>query len=370
MTYIVFFAISICFAALLNKTKGWLWFTCFLLSVLIPSVLFGIRSETLGMDMRLYGTPIWDISQNLKSFDFSRTAYSTSVEKSYLFLNYFLAHFFTDIHWLLFFLALIECVLVLSILLKSDFSKISWLGYSYYLFIFFPRSINLIRQSFSVAFLFASSYFFLKKKWKWYFLFTAIAFCFHQSSIIAFLWPLIFWYIKGRNSKLKICGLFVVGLLGVVTFRYWGNLILFLGDKYSVYVDGSYKPHFTIFSLINVPFVCFLLMSLKKCKLQFEYSVLILSFLIIGICCAQMSMISVYLIRISTFFDLFLIWASMMAWKTIQGDALEKRSKKVVRFGLLTYPLLIFLGYFIFTGQGNIHPYISELFNQLWGNVI
>jgi len=320
--------------------------------------------------MRLYGLPIWEIAQDLKSFDFSQTAYSSSVEKGYLLLNYFLSRRFADVHWLLFFFALIESVFVLVVLLKSDLKRFAWLGYLYYLFIFFPRSVNLIRQSLSFAILFVSSYFFLKRKWKPYFLFTTIAFCFHHSSVIAFAWPLMYWYMKGGNNKLKICSLFALGALGIVSFKYWGFVMFYLGDKYSVYMDGTFKPHFTFFSLVNVPFILFFWTFFKSIKQKIDYTIPLLSLLIVGFCCAQMSMISVYLIRISTFFDLFLIWAAMIVWDFSKENILNKNKVTLVRLGLIFYPILFFCGYYIYTGQNNICPYISEIFDQLWTSIL
>ncbi len=370
MIYIVWFSISIWFSFILGKVKGKLWLVCFAQATLIPAVLIGVRSENLGVDMRLYGSPVWNIAQGLKEFDFSRTAYSTSVEKSYLFLNYVFSRFFTDVHWLLFFLAFVSCGLVLYVLHKSDYPKVAWLGYMYYLFIFFPRSVNLVRQGFSIAFLFAATHFFLKKKWIMYVFFVVVAYLLHHSAVIALLLPLISWYMKGKNKKLKSIGLISFCLLGVLSFKFWGKIILFFGDKYTVYLDGSYKPHFTLFSLMNIPFIAFILVYLKKLKLFRDYASLILAMLIVGLCFAQMSMISVYLIRISTFFDLFAIWAAMMIFSFTMQNINDQRKKKLSYVFLTLYPIVFFVGYFLLTGQGNVYPYESELLDYLMGKVL
>ena len=125
MIYFVAISLSVFFAWLLGRVKGNAQPLCLLAAVLIPSLVWGIRSTDMGYDVNLYGLPIWNYSAKLHSFDYSGVQWGYSIEKGYLFLNYVTTRFFQDIHWLFFILAFCSCFAVLSSLIWSDFRKVA-----------------------------------------------------------------------------------------------------------------------------------------------------------------------------------------------------------------------------------------------------
>ena len=366
MIYGVCFSLSVLFAFIVTKTKGLLCYLSAFFAILFPSALFGIRDNTLGCDVLLYVDPIWDYALSLKYFDFSAIYWGNTIEIGYLFLNFVLTRFFDDVHWFYFIASFLSCCFVFLGLYRKKLQFPIWLGFASYLLIFFPRSINIVRQSFSLAIILFAYDYALKKQWLKYIFWVFVASLFHKSSFVAILIPVIISVIGDSKNQVRLILPIVVGALLLLFFeRYYNYLLFFVDDKYSIYFDGTFKPHFTLFSLFNIPFIIFFFFFYKKMRIEYPEVSLLLVLLCLGFLWDQLSwVVSVYLARLSAVFNLAYIYSSMIlvAWFSRH---FSRRVTFVVRWGVLFYNVLYFILCFIVAGQSGIYPYSSEIIDRI-----
>lgn len=361
MTYLSSIFLAIFFSWAFVRVKGVLRYICFVLAILFPALIWGLRSTDLGCDVNLYALPIWNYSLGLRTLDYSAVSWGHSIEFGYMLLNFLLTRVFDDIHWLLFFLAVVACVAVLATLVRTEFRNVAWMGYAYYLLMFFPRTVNIVRQGFAMAILVVAASAFLHRKWKTYVAFVCLASLFHNSALLALSFPLIYYFLRKNNSKTRQIVLSVVCLICVLAGQVLFSNFLFLNDKYAVYLDGTFKPHFTIFSLINVPFILIFYMYYSSFKKFFSFHPIELFLLIAGTLLGQLSwIVSVYMARVAQPYNYFLIFAPMMLlmWtKARKAPVLTKMAKIVC----LLYALAYFWVVFYINGESSLFPYRSEI---------
>jgi len=361
MIYFLPSIIAVFFSFFLSRTKGISWYIFFLLAVLLPSIPYGFRSVTVGVDALVYAEPIWDYAKNLQSFNFG-SYWGKNIETGYLFINYILANHVSQIQWLFFTLAIFACFTVLKAIWSSDFKSETWLGYAFYLLIFFPESANAIRQGFASAFLIGASLAVFQKKWKTFFFYVLIASLFHNVALLALSYPCISYIFNKSNSKIRQY-IWSIVLISCV----FGGQVIFsqlavINDKYSIYLDGTFDPHFTIFSLVNLPFIILFFAYYKPLKKLFSYHPIEVYMLIAGLVLSQLSwIVSVYLARVAAPFNLFLIFAPMILLKWIKQK--NKKFKSITAFACIAYAIGYFWLVYYVCGIDSLFPYQSEFIN-------
>ena len=360
MIYFVAISLSVFFAWLLGRVKGNAQPLCLLAAVLIPSLVWGIRSTDMGYDVNLYGLPIWNYSAKLHSFDYSGVQWGYSIEKGYLFLNYVTTRFFQDIHWLFFILAFCSCFAVLSSLIWSDFRKVAWLGYAYYLLIFFPRTINIVRQGFAMAILVAAISAFFQRKWKIYICLVLVGTLIHNSAIIALSFPVIYLILKNNNGIFRQLLLALIVLTCTIFAESILSQFFLFNDKYDVYLNGTFKPHFSIFSLINFPFIAVFFFYYKSFRRKFSFFPEEVFFLIAGMILCQLSwIIAVYMMRVAQPYNIFIIFAPMLLVSWLEQK--KNNMTPLIKSFFFFFALLYFVLVFVVNGESGIYPYQSEL---------
>lgn len=359
MIYFIPSILAVFCAYMLNHTKGFFWYVFFSFAILLPSIIYGCRSVTVGTDALVYAEPIWDYAMSIQTFDFG-PYWGKNIEFGYLLLNYILAMQFTHIQWLFLFLATVACFVVLKSFINSEFKSEAWLGYAFFLFIFFPESANAIRQGFASAFIIGASNAMFQKKWKNFFILIAIAALFHNVSLLALSFPLITYIFNTKNSKIRQYFWGILLILFVLCGQFIFSQLVFLNDKYAIYVDGTFDPHFSLFSLINLPFIFLFMVYYKPLRNLYSFHATEVYMLIVGLIFSQLSWTaSVYLARVAGPFNLFLLFAPMMILKWIKIKKI-KHLKAVVIFANLAYAISYFwLAYYV-SGIDSLFPYRSE----------
>ncbi len=369
MIYFAAISLSVFFAWLLGRVKGMFQLPCFLAAVLIPSLVWGIRSTDMGNDVNLYALPIWNFSQELTLFDYG-SYYGSHIESGYLLLNYILTRFFVDIHWMLFILAFCACFAVLFSLFRSEFKNVAWLGYAYYLLIFFPRTINIVRQGFANALLVAAAVALFQRKWKTFCVLVLLGSSFHNSAMVAISFPIIFFIFKKKNSSFRQIALSIVVLVCTLFAQSFFSHLLFFNDKYEIYLNGSFKPHFTIFSLINIPFIAIFFLYYKSFRAKFTFFSEELFCLISGVILGQLSwIVAVYMARVSQPYNLFIIFAPMMFVLWIK-QRYNKETVCLAKILSVSYAILYFILVFVINGESGVYPYQSEIADHLLQNIL
>lgn len=361
MIYIVCFLLSMFFAGLAqnaykkSKVIGNLFSA---IAILIPSILAGIRTTDIGIDVDVYvnNNFMW-ATHHTSLFVFVSRVNSDFL---YLALNFFVSRFTNNLNIFLFIVQLINTVLVyLYIYSKKDNHSMAMM-YAIYLFIFYNSSLNLVRQSLALStVIFSFKYVDSKQKFKYY-LTNFIAILFHSSAIVAL--P-IYYLANMKDSKnnkyFKL--IIIIGLmLGVVLYK--DILILFINlgilpSKYMAYLGLYARTSLNLnlaasgFCLIWI--IIFFLVS-KKDETNNSYRNY---FMIIGLIFIQLSSFVEFADRVSYY---FIIPCYMLGDKSIEYFFVKSKNSSFAAKVLLM-SLLLFYWYFTFVhfNTGETIPYVS-----------
>ena len=165
---------------------------------------------------------------------------------------------------------LLNGILFLGVFKKQDFFKryrfTIVLFYLLYAYIYFNTEV--LRESLAVAFFLLAFPAFQEKKWARYYLFAIVAFLFHTSAIVVFLFP---FFRSIPYKKKYIIALFVTV---IIIFLFLNNLLdIFLLDdamkaKYGSYDDSHRNLNGKIFYFIKYFAVVALLIYINDVKLK------------------------------------------------------------------------------------------------------
>lgn len=300
------------------------------LAVLVPSILAGMRANSVGIDVDVYIAPNMRraCSNSVNSFVDCCLALDMAPEYFYMFLVY-ISSLFTADEWLLLFLLqffTIGPIALAAIKLRKEISVPLAMGT--YLFCFYNNTLNVMRQSVAVAFIFLGAVYIFKNSMK---LNTQAVVClitacfFHKTGIIGVL--AIYTLCKISTIKLErwiyimiyACIILIpVIITPIYEFFESQNLV---NDVYSVYANiflysGIKKNWFvkSPFTLGNTAMVlCWLFRISIPCFLLRQNNIKEKVIYHISLCGAAIYLIvfytmnTIYGLRLSTFFDIFIV---------------------------------------------------------------
>lgn len=246
--YLVTFCFSLIFTSLAYRcykhNEKVLFYLCSLIAIGLPSLLAGLRNETVGTDTLNYinyftqATLYNNFSSYYKNY--------IGVEIGYLVLNFLVAHLSTSVS--VFFI--ITHTIIVSSIYISAFKLQKYLNPTWVMFIFlfmsFNESLNILRQYIAISLsLLAFSDFITHRSFIRYFIINIIGFTFHHSSIICFIFPIIYLLLDNKPFKKELKKLSIISLCLVSIYILLQKInIPFLSDffsyKYLRYVsDGK-----------------------------------------------------------------------------------------------------------------------------------
>lgn len=185
-------------------------FICLIFAVLVPSILAGIRSDTVGTDILVYGKKTMEEAIASSSFAMMNRIDTTYTEYGYRLFVFLISRIFKNTGWLLFFTELVTMVFVIKsayiIREKISMTKVV----AIYLFLFYHTSFNIMRQSIAMSMLLLAFCYLTEKKYVKYALITLLALSIHSFSIIMSviilaLYVLEFIYRRRWQKVLAIC---------------------------------------------------------------------------------------------------------------------------------------------------------------------
>lgn len=311
IVYIITFALS-----LLGVKMADLWYddrhrflVGSLLAVLPPILIAGLRDSTVGSDMELYIVPIFNgiasNGQNLMEFLDSYP----DMEIGYLFVNFVIAQLTDQPFFLL------VCIHVL-IIIPLYITAMKWrerlspvLFMFIFYMIFFQESLSIVRQSIALSFSMLAFTFFLEKRYIIYFVYTIIAFLFHQTAVIALSFPLV--YIIVDRFSIREYYLYYIGvaLIIVLFFLNLDGILIWLIDsgyidlKFLKYTsaDNTFTPvlgaaNFAV-KIVIIAYIVFIMVSYKLntiLKFFFVMAVLDMLFSLCALIMQPLDRISLY----------------------------------------------------------------------------
>lgn len=369
-SYFIMFFCSYIFMSvyvfLQKKYKIFSWIFL-IIAILIPSIFAGIRSLYVGIDIGVYGNRIFETSLMHGSFQSmwrSNPYFQSHFELGYVYFNYIVSRFTHNIHLYYFVLNLVTCVI--TFLGINNFKKQSSISLAWLLFLFvlWPFSLNILRQSISMAFGLLSFSQFCKKKYEFSILNFVLAYLMHESSIvlIAIYFTVIYFNkFKGKFSSkaLPVIGLplIIIGVISIVMIV--AQFIPKYARHFSKMTESSFSIEFFIlFIMFLSPYIIDLVF--RRSQLNTD-TIKLFSFLIYfgAILSGLGGMNYVFFGRASYYFIISIIIGVPIINRTV-----AKSSGEESFYNLLSIVISILFFYFIFYigNYGNIFPYSSIIF--------
>lgn len=335
-------------------------------SILIVSILGGVRDYGIGTDMTVYGNPIFMNSLKYHNFsDFYNYSHGVfKVEIGYMFLNFLSSRISVDPAIFYFICSLTtQLFIFLSIVNLKNYLSISF-SWNTYLFIYYGYTFNLIRQSLAIAFfLFSFSLLIRKKKYSAITM-LFISSLFHYSALIIGIVLLIIFISlkKSRNKTLVFKVIISSGLIVFLFFKPLMQLLLSKGviaSRYAIYFtkDTSGTGLSILSLLLKVPIILIFLWLyngyIKKNPLFLFYFVIVIFDFIFY----QMRTTSLVFSRISFYFYIFQIVSVPSILKNVK----IKFDRNLVLISYYVYLVIVWYYQTVIVGINEIYPYSSEI---------
>ncbi len=221
MIYIVIFACSmLCFYASEKAENKYLKALCAALGILLPSILAGLRSSSVGTDVRIYGKYAYNEAVRSDSFFTYYGEFSDSLlgDLGYYLITYIAAKITPHYHFGLFIYSLIPITCVYLGIRKFNLKQGTsiWLFMGLYYLSLYNQSLNLLRQSIAIGVLFyAFAEFAVGKKIRSVLLWI-LAVLFHSSALIGLGIFVLYAYFRQRPGDRWYTGIWKTILFAAV----------------------------------------------------------------------------------------------------------------------------------------------------------
>jgi hypothetical protein len=343
-----------------------------MLAVFIPCFIAAVRDSTIGFDMHIYGDRIFNSALHTSNL-FTFFTYFNS-EKIYLTLAYFCAHYANRFVYY-FILQLLVTGPVYLTLVRPKTKKYAWLGMLVFFLWVYPFSLNIMRQSISIAIILFSYRYIEDRKIIRFLICVVFAAGFHISAVIAGILYLLHWLLvydpeKSTSAisrfmvKYSMLTKGIIVLLSVIIvysgdaiISYFNKLLGRFNDMTSD-IQKSSGSLFIVDLLIMIAILALLYILISGIKDSEGNFMMFVYF--VGSIIYQMKAVSSQMYRISMFFTSFVIVMLPMFIKKALDNG--KSTRKVLLYSSLIVLILIFnFWYFIiFKGWHSIYPYTSS----------
>ena len=368
MVYMVAFFSSMIFgywATRINpKTNRGLVFLCSAISVLIPSILAGLRDVSIGTDITAYVISEFNIALNIDSFS-QYTKWIWEKETGYMLLVFTVAKIFGNIQWLLFFIEFIimVCVYIGAWKFREKVS-LPFLLMIYFLF-FYNLSYNMIRQAISMAIIFMATSWLFEKRYVKYFVAIAIAMLFHTTAFVGVISFFIFWFLNSshlidnaRAKNLRGYLIMIVIAIGCISLPYITQFLVnsgILSSRYLLYFEGDIVTSYTFENIIYLIEIVLVLAFSRNLETQIEN----FAYYKVNLACTfftlQLSNTMLYGNRLSLYFAIInILLLAKMPWM------MQNRYNRGIFISVTFAMFFVYWLYvYIINGASDTYPYIT-----------
>lgn len=320
-------------------------------SILIPSLFATFRM--VGTDTPVYYSKFNSLNGKSLSDIFFTEGFKEAGNSLFIYIGNLVDSF--NVYLFLYsFFTLLFIGLALKSLIREDLMGISFF---LYLCIFYPASLNTMRQSLAVAIVFFSYKFILSKSFFHFFLWVIIAMQFHISSIVVL--P-VYWLIN-KEKKVNwsvFLTIFIIIIVAIMNFQqifYWISLI-FNNERYISYADYTESMNSRLFFLNLVIFI-FLIVVYRITETKDNNTNYYFILLLVGLTMGITGFISPFIKRISIFFDI----VQILLIPKIAILASSKNNKYLMLFFVYLFGVTYFIVFYVWLGFSDIVPYIIDI---------
>ena len=348
-----------------------------IMAILIPCVIVGARDENIGTDTSLYGSVYFKMACNIESFtDFSKV---TDTEWLYKVFSYYTARLFRNQFLYFLFPEVVIFVLVYFSVKRISNKKYTWLGMLLFELLYLSYSMNLMRQTITIAiYLYAFKYV-EEKNLKKFLVFSITAFLIQMTSIIGTtIYPLYwatqnykqgllsskndkFWRFVGRYSRFIKLSTIVIVAIAIANLQRLLVLITAITGRYTAQIKLITEKSLNDFRYLLFCIPCFVLIYICKRKhidarIDFFIYLFLLSILLY-----QCRQITIEAYRVSLYFSAFLV----LLIPEITGSIKNIATRYVFIVGNVGIWGAYFYFYFIKWLWNETYPYTSSLLGIL-----
>ena len=242
----------------------------------------------------------------------------------------------------------------------KNFVNKRYLGLSFFLYLmmYYPTSLNIMRQSAAVAVIFFGYKYIFNKKLIKYILCVLLASTFH----ISVLFTLPFYFLIKKDTLNKKVLLTILTSVAILTFSFSNIITMFSSlegfERYDSYSQLRGSENNYIFFLNLVIFLLLLLFKKGVDKHLGSISTVFFSLLIIGLGCTLIGYRQIFLKRISSYTDIGQLVLIPYVLSSFQNGL----SKFVAKILILLLAACYFYIFYFYLGFGNIFPMNFQLY--------
>lgn len=374
LIYLFVFSASCFFIYIAENLKGNIKYFLYFLSILIPSLLAGMRDLTIGTDVLNYAYPIHVVACNSNNFfSYLSNPDLAKFEKGYLTFAYITAKLDKDIFLNLFLTEFLtaSCFLIGLIHFKKKRPISISLGMLIFYLLFFNPFLNAIRQGIAMGLVFIDFIFLIKRRWITYVFIICIAMLFHVTAFFGFI-PLIVYLAVSRkkfenkelvlntekkkvlnkafiNSIIIICITEIIALSPTLLQSFFNKIGLVQISSFYLSQDHSFSlSHLAM----KIPYLMILGLQwkyLKKTKLRYFY----LTMTLIDFCIAQIVGTSTYGFRIEWYSTMYYVYS--LPDEINAGSRARKNTLEIL---FIAYLLVSWYVMFAVRGYHHTIPYL------------
>lgn len=346
------------------KSAGWLLFAA--ASVVALSVVNLIRDYSIGTDVGVYGNYIFTSAVLSSSLDsFLRVCDGLgNVEYGYGLLNYLVAFFTDSPHVFYFVLGLLTNGVVYCSLCRLRSVSGVALGWLVYVLMFFPTTLNAMRQSVAVAVVLLAVAYAMDSRLRASAIALVVAYFFHRSAVFGILMvaAAYLWTRRSENASDELMRLrrkrllvfMVLAAMLLPSAIELMNAAGLLGAKYVNYLDGGADKDLLNPILVRLPFVLLAVILLRRDFSETQAkSNLVLVFMIMEMFLLPLQLVSDAAFRISLYLGIFKVVAYPAAVNRLSGSL-----HAVGRLALVAYLIFVFWWQIVLNGSSEVWPFL------------
>lgn len=169
-------------------------------AILLLAFVAGVRDESVGTDIGVYGASTFAKAQAAKSF-VEKVEIFGWIDSGYYAINYFAASLGGGLASALFLQSFIMTALVFHGMKTYMSTAPLWLAMLVYDLYFYNLTLNLMRQGVAMAILLWSMRFFETRQFRKLLLSAVLCFFFHKTSILAYLVVFLIYWVAGKDER-------------------------------------------------------------------------------------------------------------------------------------------------------------------------
>ena len=309
------------------------------LAIFTPSLLAGLRADTVGKDVLMYAVRTFDLAN---TSTLAETFQLTTEPVGYTLLAYITSLFADDAGAFLFTSEVMVIAPIYLIAYKYRATTPMWQTMCAYMFLFYNNSFNVMKQSVSAVFVMLFYIYMKEKKPRKMVACFLVAFSFHFSAVFGLVFIFVSMFLNGKSNKETKITFVVVCLLVTINLKHICRLLLALSlmpEKYSKNIEAVFSMDTTVYlrivgfnthvffdwayrlMLIIIPLYC-----IRKTKLEVDVHIKFLPVLgFIFYTYVLLFFKTIYGIRISLYCDMFTLLLIPLITKTFRHKKIEDK---------------------------------------------